>query len=132
MFPRSTNPRTEFLEVANEIDKKGEKNLLSALEVYQQHNYLPCEDCPLTTDRNMIREIGFREALLDLSSSAKTVLKIIFDTPADLTQVVMESADKALTLARIKRYMTGHLGWTRNRTQQSINEIRDVLRSDSW
>jgi len=132
MSPRNTKARQEFLEVAKMIEKKGEGNLLSALEVYQQHNYLPCEDCPLTTDRNIIREIGFREALLDLSSSAKTVLKIIFDTPSDLTQIVMNSSDKALTLARIKRYMTGKLGWTRKRTQQSINEIRDVLRSDSW
>ena len=114
--------------------KKTERewSINSALRAIDLKNYVSFEETPVPSENTILREVRFKRALESLSDSAKEVIRIIFETPKEFEEMILSSPEKTITLAKIKEYLIEHLGWSFYGAQRSINEIRNLLRSNKW
>jgi RNA polymerase sigma factor (sigma-70 family) len=67
------------------------------------------------------------ELLEELGDDARTVVKLVVETPAELAAVVQEKGDQPRNYRSSVRNYLAELGWTAVRVAESFNEIRHAL-----
>jgi DNA-directed RNA polymerase specialized sigma24 family protein len=67
------------------------------------------------------------ELLDELGDDARTVVKLVVETPAELAAVVQGKGDQPRNYRSSVRNYLAELGWTAVRVAESFNEIRHAL-----
>jgi DNA-directed RNA polymerase specialized sigma subunit len=92
----------------------------------------------MSTGENSTRTANFRASLMDLGRDAAEVVKIVFDTPAELIESIKEEVigkkkrnssswgNYTVTLRALKGYLI-RSGWTNSRINKATKEIKGIL-----
>jgi hypothetical protein len=76
------------------------------------------------TSISVERETMFRQLVNDLPRDAKEVVMAIFETPAEIIEVL---EIKKITKSAIFQYFTQIKGWTQNRVWKAFNKVQQAI-----
>lgn len=68
----------------------------------------------------------FKEAIKGLSSDAKEIIKIVFETPMDLVGMLPKKQPRGLNKSQIGKYMRSQ-GWGFPRISKAFAEIKEIF-----
>jgi RNA polymerase sigma factor (sigma-70 family) len=83
-------------------------------------------DLELTNSPMQEELVFFVDILKGLSSDAKEVVKIVFDTPTDLIEMLPKKQPRGISKHQIQKHLR-HRGWSFSRIWKSFGEITESL-----